>query len=72
MKDEQEHAQESKNSEIQKICSIVGAGVGAVTAFVLGGETWGWFWLFLFTPLGAGLGRLCGWLFTVSASDLRN
>ena len=51
---------------IQIICSIIGAIIGILAAFFVAGEIWGWFWIFFFTPLGAVIGRFCGWLFTRS------
>ena len=50
-----------------KICSVIGAIIGVITAFMLGGEIWGWLWLFLFTPAGAIVGRICGWLFSTKS-----
>lgn len=68
MKDKQEQI----SDVAQKVFAVIGAVVGAVTAFMLGGETWGWLWVLVFTPVGAVVGRFCGWLFTVSTKNISN
>ena len=58
---------EKQNDETLKLftrgVAFAGAVAGIIAAFAVAGDTWGWFWLLLFAPVGAAVGCFCGFLF---------
>ena len=72
MKDDLGRDQERRLDELEDIGSIVGTGVGVVTAFMLAGGTWGWLCMLVLAPIGAAVGRFCGKLLPISVIETDN